>query len=562
MLHKQSDSVIEQSGPFPQNSGIWATVAHTTRLFARLHPTDRFARFSSKRHGTRGWGQFMGRTQREGAGKSSGREQREGMGDSPGQAQREDGKGRAGFSGWRLLGLGFWQAWWMISMCTGVVLPTVGHYPAAGNTTLWVLVLTTAGYVGVVALSRQFSPFLARRSCFALAGGLTAAGTALLPASLSVCSGASGFVCFLAAAIAVSVGNALLLIMWGELWSALATGRVGRHLYVSYTFAFVLFFIACALPSAAAAAFTATLPVVSAAVLAACKREPRREPSVLPLDVRTVPAGRILCCILAISTVYGLSQGMVNTFAGNDATFMFKTMLFAGLALAAITLSMAVAPSEAEPLALYRPVIPAMAAGLILLLLLPEPYRFLGAGLVIMGVYCLDMLMMLVSTDVAFRGRIPVALSFGLVILCARTGTLVGSIGADGLLNSALWSDETRSAALLVGVLALVLVGMLFLTQTDVQKLYATPRAEPIDASLEEKCDRIAQMCRLTNREAEVLVLLARGRTVRAICDKLSIAQGTAKHHVSSIYRKVGVFDRQGLLDTIEQGGVGKPGWE
>ena len=29
-----------------------------------------------------------------------------------------------GFSGWRLLGLGFWQAWWMISMCTDVLLPT------------------------------------------------------------------------------------------------------------------------------------------------------------------------------------------------------------------------------------------------------------------------------------------------------------------------------------------------------------------------------------------------------------------------------------------------------
>ena len=55
---------------------------------------------------------------------------------------------------------------------------------------------------------------------------------------------------------------------------------------------------------------------------------------------------------------------------------------------------------------------------------------------------------------------------------------------------------------------------------------------------------------------------MARGRTVRYIIDELSIAQGTAKHHVSNIYRKVGVFDRQGLLDTIEQGGVGKPGWE
>ena len=110
---------------------------------------------------------------------------------------------------------------------------------------------------------------------------------------------------------------------------------------------------------------------------------------------------------------------MVNTFAEGDAAFTAKALLLAGCALAAITLSMVVAPSAAEPIALYRPVIPAMVAGLILLLLLPAPYRFLGAGLVIMGVYCLDMFMMLVSTDVAFRGRIPVALSFGLVILCA-----------------------------------------------------------------------------------------------------------------------------------------------
>ena len=55
-----------------------------------------------------------------------------------------------------------------------------------------------------------------------------------------------------------------------------------------------------------------------------------------------------------------------------------------------------------------------------------------------------------------------------------------------------------------------------------------------------------------------LIVLLARGRTVPYISDELSIAQGTAKHHVSNIYRKVGVFDRQGLLDAIEQGGVGR----
>lgn len=467
----------------------------------------------------------------------------------------------ARFSGWRLLGLGFWQAWQMISMCTNTLVPDTERFPFAGNALLWVLTLTAVGYVAVMFTARRHTPFLSQRVFFLLAGGLTAMGTTLIPLTLTFGEGMSGFALFLAGAVAVSFGNALLLIMWGELWSALATGRVGRHLYVSYTFAFVLFFAAYALPFWAAVAFNTLMPIISAAILVACKHEPRREPSVLPLDIKTVPALRILICILVISIVYGLSQGMANTFAEGDGSFIAKALLLAGGGIAAITLSMVVAPSSAEPIALYRPIIPAMVAGLILLLLLPTPYRFLGAGLIIMGVYCLDMFMMLVSTDVAFRARIPVALSFGLAIFCARTGTLLGSFAADALLQPSLWSAALRTDVFLAGVLILTLIGMLLFTQVDVQKLYATPRATT-DTSLEQKCASIATMCHLTNREGEVLILLARGRTVRYICDELSIAQGTAKHHVSNIYRKVGVFDRQGLLNTIEQGGVGKPGWE
>lgn len=37
-------------------------------------------------------------------------------------------------------------------------------------------------------------------------------------------------------------------MMWGKLWGTLATGRVGRHLYLSYAFAFLLFFGVFALP--------------------------------------------------------------------------------------------------------------------------------------------------------------------------------------------------------------------------------------------------------------------------------------------------------------------------
>lgn len=465
------------------------------------------------------------------------------------------------FSGWRLLGLGGWQAWWMISMCTDTLLPKTGNYAFAGNTTLWVLVLTTLGYAAVVGLSRRFSPFSSQRISYMLAGGLTALGTILVPCALLYGEGGAGFALFFVGAVAISGGNALLLIMWGELWSALATGRVGRHLYVSYTFAFVLFFIAYALPHPLSVVFAAALPIASAAVLHACRNEPRRSPSVLPLDIHTVPVARILASILVISVIYGLSQGIVNTFAVGDDTFVAKSLVLAGGAIAAITLSMVIAPSDAEPIALYRPVIPAITAGLILLLLFGAPLQFVGAGLIIAGVYCLDMFMMLVSTDVAFRARLPIALTFGVVILTARTGTLIGSSAAHNLLHQTLWSDVVRNDLFLVGALIIVFVGMLFFTETDVRKLYIAPPAPRVDASIEEKCTHIASACGLTNRETEVLVLLARGRTVRYICDELSIAQGTAKHHVSNIYRKAGVFDRQGLLDAIEQGGVGLSAW-
>ena len=48
----------------------------------------------------------------------------------------------------------------------------------------------------------------------------------------------------------------------------------------------------------------------------------------------------------------------------------------------------------------------------------------------------------------------------------------------------------------------------------------------------------------LSEREAEVLSLLGRGMTNRAIAATLRIAPDTARHHVAAVYRKLGVRTR------------------
>jgi HD-GYP domain-containing protein (c-di-GMP phosphodiesterase class II) len=59
----------------------------------------------------------------------------------------------------------------------------------------------------------------------------------------------------------------------------------------------------------------------------------------------------------------------------------------------------------------------------------------------------------------------------------------------------------------------------------------------------------------LTNREAEVLRLLALGLTTREVADRLVISPKTADHHVQHIYAKIGVSTRgAAALFAIEHG--------
>ncbi|MFR5827700.1 MAG: response regulator transcription factor [Adlercreutzia equolifaciens] len=310
------------------------------------------------------------------------------------------------------------------------------------------------------------------------------------------------------------------------------------------------------MPQPVAVMATTLLPIISTAVLYACRHEPRREPSVVPLDVHTIPVARLLVCLFIISVIWGLTQGIVGTFAEGDEFHMAKSLLLAGGGIGAITLSMAVTSSPSEALTLYKPVIPAMVAGIVLLLLQPAVYPFLGRGSH-HGRLPLDMLLMLVSTDIAFRAhpRGPLlrrgdfgdprrhARRFGGCGRISVRAVLDGPAAHRYLSGRGAVACHHRHAVLYHGRCATV---------------YVTPRAQRTDESLEQKCAAVAAMGHLTNRESEVLVLLARGRSVPYICDELSIAQGTVKHHVSNIYRKLGVYDRQGLLDAIEQGGVGR----
>jgi DNA-binding CsgD family transcriptional regulator len=421
-----------------------------------------------------------------------------------------------------------------------------------------VLLVTALGYLAVMGLSRRFSPFLKKTLFFWVAGVCSSVGTLFMAFLAQGLFGTAIALPYTLATLVFSLGNALLLIMWGELWSTLATGRVGRFLYVSYAFAFVLFFIIQALPFWFSVLSTAALPAISVFILYGAQDEPRRKPASVGFDMEPISKGKVFIALLLVSVAYGFSQSALLTL-GTFPEIALQSFLLAGMGIVALVLNMFIVQSPVESLSLYRPIVPALACGLILMVVLPADLLFVGGGLAIIAIYSLDMLIMLVSTDVAFRARIPVALIFGFTIFAARLGTFFGTIAYRFMPDIPLWPQDTPWQLLLICAGLVVIVGTLLFSEADLQKLYRTRSAVATsNESIKKKCGKVAAICSLTAREQEVLYFLACGRTVPYICEELHIAQGTAKHHVSNIYRKVGVYDRQSLHDVIDQGSVGR----
>lgn len=453
-----------------------------------------------------------------------------------------------------LIGLGFWQAWQMAAFCSSAIIVDTPHSDISLKTLA--IACTTLGYLVVMAANernalRPKRPFDLIGSSFSMAFG-----TLVLMFAPHLDDPSLKIVALVFSLATISFGNASLLMMWGELWGTLATGRVGRHLYLSYSFAFLLFFGVFALPHPFAGLLVCTFPLLSAAILHSCESEPKRAQGPSPHKLDRIPVAKAIAFILVLSMVWGISQNIVPHAAANASSgnFMGMTMFAAGIAIGAFALNLTLSAPPSETAALYRPVIPAMAAGLMALIALPPSFAFIGNGLIAMGIYCLDMFLMLASTDLAFRCKIPTTRIFGTAVFVSRSGTLLGSVAGATMMPHMAWDASFITlAALCLGVLAIA--GTLLFTQTDLQQCYETPRTSLDDErpTLSQRCDAIAKSASLTSREAEVLGLLVRGRTVQDVCNELVIAQGTAKHHVSNIYRKLGVSDRRSLYDTVEQ---------
>lgn len=62
----------------------------------------------------------------------------------------------------------------------------------------------------------------------------------------------------------------------------------------------------------------------------------------------------------------------------------------------------------------------------------------------------------------------------------------------------------------------------------------------------------IAREFKLSDRELQIMALLAEGYSRTYIRDSLGVSEGTIKAHASHIYQKIGIHRKDDLLDLVE----------
>ena len=307
---------------------------------------------------------------------------------------------------------------------------------------------------------------------------------------------------YLVVIIALSASEATLWILWGERYACVKANFTINH--IGTVFGITLFLcvlIASLLPPTITAPATALLPLASGALLAFARKDEKRAfPVLLPRSAT--------------------SSGFKNMLGVGFVTL---------LACAACYFLSCIIPWEVLPTG-------------------EDSFTFgiLGGALfilVIAGIYTLS------------RNRLNIfkiypALTFAMAGGFVRLGLAAGNSLALWYESMAVPVVQALTPPTCLAFMCLLAVVLVPLARMEFS-IVALTAAPPTRNEVEEICAEAAAEFGLSAREAEILLLIARGHTTNSMAEKLVISPYTVNTHIRHIYDKMQIHKRSELLNYL-----------
>ncbi len=503
----------------------------------------------------------------------------------------------------KFLGFGCYYAWIWLSYNSTVLIGGSVPTKQGADTVFAMYLASTTALALMLILAAAFPRRLSRvvESRAAVFGASVVAAASTVCVTLGSAGGAAGPL-FLVASILTGLGTAWVCLRLGAVYATVSARRASLYTTASMCFACLLYFLAVGLPRDVGVIVAACLPVAAAL----CTMTTSEEPVVQierPQRVQTLPRGfflRFVLAICAVSVVVGVTRGfstLTQTVGSLDEQGVLIVFGTACIALACYVL-ISFLGNDFDISRLYYPAIILVVVGISVMPLV-------GSGafeshFINIAYACFAMMVWCLCAHVSFMSGLAPVRVYGLGRGASALGTTVG-----WLLGSQLIARQEQSPSLILVVsvlmvLALLVVSMLVFNDRIIGTvLRSAGKGEGSDAegsaaavegdmpvgeeaggaaapqiasaaartddegdggagaahragAFTKRCRAVAETYGLSQRERDVLFLLAKGRTINFVADELGVSFNTAKSHIRHVYVKTGVHTRQDLLDLIE----------
>ena len=264
--------------------------------------------------------------------------------------------------------------------------------------------------------------------------------------------------------------------------------------------------------------------------------------------------GNILLSCLVFSLIYNLVVSI--TYDALPSEMASQIRFWANLLAALILLCSFLLIKPVSAVALFRLILPITAIGFVLYLISPSAFGEMALMISSVGRKFFDILTwILIAKTVQVFGFSPLRY-FGFLTAAKNLGYALGLVLATFALGAL--DAQIIQIATFVPILLLALIVCFFwlFPERTIDNLFnalSSDQNASRESSLGRNACAVAALHKLTPRETEVFLLMAKGRNLSVIMAKLHISKGTAHTHMTHVYQKLGVHGQQELIEMVEE---------
>lgn len=463
----------------------------------------------------------------------------------------------------KYLGFAFWMAWNTIAFSGSFWLRDPNNSLIAENLILGHLVASVATLVIIGALWKRSVQFVLNRRFLVASGIVAALGTVFIVITREDLYSSRAL--FFVGSVLTGSGTTVLFMRSTALLGGLPPRRAISMISCSALLGAALFFsLNSCDPDIACVGFI-LLPFGAVVLLMLHRKQSRVEEKATHSGAQFSRRFFVFLASVALCS-YAFELAKAFILAGMPPVYSSESMIAAQFIIGFVVTAVLATTLLVQDRYTYGKwySLAVFALGVLLIAVAALALRSTPtASIAVAACNCFNLVVWAMLAYLVFQAEAGTLQVFGFGNAALSGGTALASFTIMALdITSGTYDDIMRAALIVLGIIVLVDLMFVF-SEKQISELLVPldqPRKAQDTLGIPERqpkqwvltCEAIAEAQGLPEREREVFVALARGKTAQEIADRDVLSVYTVRAHIRSIYAKLDVHSKKELVEFVE----------